>query len=130
MAALLEHLRVRTLDEPSQHWLAVIRAAYAAEHQRGGGMSGWFMGSNDKPVECLQADFDSMNHIVKVWVPGVRNAAWNPLGVRFFTDPTQESDRRFYGVLTLASDDETYVGYDKNWMQVLVYHRVDEKEKV
>jgi hypothetical protein len=129
LAALLDHLKVRAEDKDAQRWLALIQGAYDVA-QVPGGMSGWGNRNDSQNIEVLQAEFDEDSHMTKVWEPGVRNAVWNPLGIRFFTSPTEWSERRFMGIYTLASSPSVYVGYNKDWKQIIVYHLVDEKEKV
>jgi hypothetical protein len=128
--ALVIHLQARALNEKAQHWLTVLREAYSAEPQQRGGMSAWFNDHDSENVEVMQVTFDHRSNPTNVWTPGVRNAVWTPMGVRFFDAPTSHSDRRYVGIHTLAASETTYVGYDKAWMQVLIYHLVDEKQKV
>lgn len=130
LAALLDHLTVRTDDKDAQRWLTLIRGAYDVRPQVPGGMSGWGNAVDSQNVETLQAEFDEDHHMTRVWEPGVRNAVWNPLGIRFHTTPTEWSERRFMGIYTLASSPDVYVGYNKDWKQILIYHKVDEGEKV
>jgi hypothetical protein len=122
--AVVEHLRVRADNAEAQRWLALIRGARYGE-QLAGGLSGWANKNDSQWVETLQAEFDNEQHMRKMWMPGTRNAVWNPFGIRFFQDLTSASDRLFRGVLTLGSNDTTYVGYDRNNWQVMVYHVVE-----
>lgn len=112
-------------DDESLRWVAMMKEAMYGK-QTAGGLSGWANMNDSKDVETLQADFDPVwgEKLGKVWTPGIRNAVWNPFGVRFFTDPTRNSDRRFHGVHTVASHDDIYVGWDSQNFQVVVYHLV------
>lgn len=128
--ALVDHLQVREEDKDAQHWVRLIKAAFNAHPQHPGGMSGWASDNDSRDVEALQATFDSDHHMTRIWEPGVRNCVWNPIGIRFFTGPEDWSESRYRGVYTLAADSQTYVGYNKEWQNILVYHVVDEVGKV
>ena len=130
MQALLAYFDEHPLLVDGPHWYALIRWAFLAKKQVGG-LNGWARTNDGQQVECLQVHFDEADHINKVWEPGPRQMRWNPLGMRFFTDPTRHSDRRFNGMNTLASTEDVYVGYDKHFLQIVVFHKVDhEDEKV
>jgi hypothetical protein len=128
--ALLDHLHVRAEDKDSQRWYALIKAAFNVRPQRPGGMSGWVSDNDSTDVETLEAIFNSEHRMLKVWEDGVRHAVWNPDGVRFFTGSREFVENRFKGIYTLASSDQTYVGYSLDWKHILVYHVVDEDGKV
>lgn len=110
--------------DPSQaHWLELIRGAYYSK-QHAGGLSGWARAHNEEDLETLQASFLNMDDkpvMHKLWFPGSRNMVWNPFGVKFYSDPTMASDRRFRGVVTLAATDDVYVGFVKEFLQIVVY---------
>lgn len=130
--AALEHLRARSLNGPSMYWLALIEECMRG-HDMEGGLSNWGSINDSCPVETLQFSFDTQgapDRITNVWLPGIRTAVWNPNGVRFHMNQDEYSTRRYFGVLTVGSKEQTYVGYDRQMHQVLVYHRVDEPEKV
>ncbi len=129
LARLVAFLRSQPEDVEAQRWFDLIKTARVSP-QMSGGLRGWSRTNDSKDVETLQANFDLLGHLGRVWVPGARKAVWNPFGIKFYSDPTQISDRRFDGMLTVGSIQSTYVGFDRHLQQVVVYHTVDETEKV
>jgi len=123
---LLAQLEARKINGPAGQWLDLIRAAYAARPQHPGGMSGWSSDNDSKNVDTLQVQFNQYDQPTNVWVPGPRNMIWDRYGVRFFAVDPEQSDRKFSGVYTLAASDDTYIGYAKDFGQIIVYHTVDE----
>lgn len=121
---LLAQLEERKVNGPAGQWLDLIKDAYAARPQHPGGMSGWSSDNDSKNVDTYQVDFDEWDRPMNVWVPGRRNMVWNPFGVRFFASDPERSERRFSGVYTLASSDDTYIGYVRDFGQIIVYHTV------
>jgi hypothetical protein len=125
MRQLIAYLREHEDDADSRRWLDMIKGAMYGK-QSPGGLSGWVNRNDSQNVETLQAQFNPANGAMfRVTYPGVRNAVWTPFGIRFFTDPTQQSDRVFHGVLTVASHDDVYVGWDRNIDQMIAYHLVE-----
>jgi len=123
--SLLAQLEARKTNGPAGAWLDLIRAAYAARPQHPGGLSGWTSDNDSKNVDTLQVDFDERDQPRNLWVPGSRNMHWNPLGARFLAVDPAASERRFSGVYTLASSDDTYIGYAKDFGQIIVFHTVE-----
>ena len=127
--ALLKHLREREQNGPAMQWLGLIEDAYQAQPQHPGGMSGWANENDSKNIDTLQVEFDRDDTLAQVWFPGSRNMVWHRSGVTFYAGDTH-SERPFGGVHTLASSDDTYIGYVKGFGQIIVYHTVDDTEKV
>lgn len=123
VAKLLDHLEKNDLNGPAMQWLDLIRAAYAHRPQHPGGMSGWASANDSRDVDTLQVEFDKENALTQVWFPGVRNMVWNGTGVTFWHGDNH-SERRFGAVYTLASSSDTYVGYARDFGQIIVYHTV------
>lgn len=128
--ALIRYLREQDSYE-AHRWLTLVRASFRSGHSDiRGAMSGWFKVHNHAQVEVLQAEFDSANHVSRLWMPGSRRADWNPMGVRFYAADNKYSDRRFRGVVMISLAEDTFVGFDRDFLQVLVFHVVDEPRKV
>jgi hypothetical protein len=121
---LLAHLQRNELNGPSQQWLGLIRAAYAARPQHPGGMKGWAEVNDTKDVDTLQVEFDkNTGALSQVWFPGVRNVAAHGTGITFYQGD-KHSERRYGAVYTLASSRDTYIGYARDFGQIIVYHTV------
>jgi hypothetical protein len=127
--ALLAALRARETDEVAQRWVALIRGAYAAP-QVSGGMRGWVSANNRKQIESLQAMFDKHDRVDRLVYPGPRTMVFNPFGVKFHAEDKPVIDHRFNRIRSVAQSEDTFVGYSANYLRVLVYHRVDEPQKV
>jgi hypothetical protein len=127
LRVLAGYLRMRSITNPqAERWGGLIHEAQMGK--QAGSMGTWIHAHHQQKVEILQAEFDFVEgtQLMRVWIPGERTVAWNPFGVRFFEDPTQDSDRQFHGVITVASTDEMYVGWDSQHFQVFAYHLVPE----
>lgn len=126
--ALIEDLRERH-QEDAQTWLHRIRSAFTTPQVRGG-MSDWGSEHDSMFIESMWASFDTDDALTKLGEYGPSRMVWNPFGLQFFTTATEGAQRRFRGVVTLATTEDTYVGYDKDFLMILVYHQVDEPQKV
>ena len=127
---LIHYLSERNQPDASR-WLDLIRNAYI-NPQIAGSMSDWAKRFNHQDVEALQANFDESDAMTRVWRPGVRNMVWNPMGVKFHTADGPPSDRRFNRLVTVAATQEVFIGYAKDFLQIVVYHpvTVDAAQKV
>jgi hypothetical protein len=123
METLLSRLEHNQLNGPSMQWLGLIRGAYAQRPQHPGGMKGWAEANDTKDVDTLQVEFDQDNALKQVWFPGVRNMAAHGTGVIFYQGD-KHSERRYGAVYTLASSRDTYIGYVRDFGQIIVYHTV------
>ena len=129
MHALIENLRSNTTSAEAARWLDLVRNSFVHPQTRGG-MKGWTLSHNEQEVETLQATFDHENKITRLWTPGRRKMVWNPFGVKFHTDNTDPSSRPFRGTVTLAQTEDVYIGYADDFLQIVVYHAVDDARKV
>jgi hypothetical protein len=126
LRALVEHLRARWENPEAMRWAGMIREALMSE-QFPGGLSGWADHNDSKRIEVLQGEFDRENHLLHARTPGAKVAIWNPMGIQFFSGDDR-TDRKFRGVLTLGSSPTIYLGYDRTFGYVLVYHVVEDAE--
>jgi hypothetical protein len=127
LRVLAGYLRMRAVNNPeAERWATLITEAQHGK-QLAGGLSGWAERNDSNNVEILQAEFDFVEgrRLMRVWTPGVHNAVWNPFGIQFFSEPTRETDQKFHGVVTVASHEDIYVGWDTKNFQVVVYHLVE-----
>jgi len=122
VAALVDHLVRREHNGPAMQWLGRIRAAYESRPQHPGGMSGWANDNDTHEVETMRADFDERDLLANIGFTGPRTMRWNPFGIQF--DDPMHSTRKFSGVYTLAASDATYIGFVKDFGQIIVYHTV------
>lgn len=129
--SLIKYLREKEGAPEADRWLSLVRSCFrAGRTEIRGGMSGWFKVHDQAKVEALQATFDTNGVLVDLQLLGERTAAWNPMGVRFFVNMDEWSNRRFRGVMLVALSEDTFVGYDRDFLQVLAYHSVGEARKV
>ena len=123
VANLLAHLERNDVNGPAMQWLDLIRGAYAQRPQHPGGIQGWAQDHDTEDVDTLQVEFAKDHTLSQVWFPGVRNVAAHGTGITFYQGD-RHSERRYRGVYTLASSDDTYIGYARDFGQIIVYHQV------
>jgi hypothetical protein len=124
MDTLLTQLEDRKVNGPAGQWLDLIRAAYAKRPQHPGGIRGWAEAHDTEDVDTFQVEFDKQNLPTQVWFPGVRNLAAHGTGITFYQGD-KHSERRYGAVYTLASSEDTYIGYAKDFGQIIVLHAVE-----
>lgn len=129
MHALIERLRSDATNAEAARWLDLVRNTFVHPQMKGG-MKGWTLAHNEQEVETLQATFDDENIITRLWTPGRRKIVWNPLGVKFHADNTDPSSRPFQGTVSLAQTEDMFIGYSEGFLQIVVYHAVDDERKV
>lgn len=128
--ALLHQLQANTNHEEAERWITLIRTAFV-HPQLKGGMRAWCREHTTQSVETLQATYNEDGDVVKLWAPGKRKMVSDMYGVKFFNaDAEPGSTRRFPGNVTLATTEDVYVGFNHAFLQVFVYHVVDEERKV
>lgn len=125
MRVLVGYLRTRLGNPEAGRWEGLIHDAQFGK-QSAGGLKSWARTHNKQKVEVLQAEFDFAEgkQLLHVWTPGVHQVDWNPFGIRFFDEPTRETDQPFDGVHTVGSREDIYVGWDSKNYQVIAYHLV------
>jgi hypothetical protein len=128
---LIEQLHANTNQAEAERWITLIRTAFT-HPQNMGGMRLWCREHHEYQIETLQATYDEDGIVRKLWVPGVRKMTSDPYGVRFLAPGSAEpgSIRRFPGNVTLATTEAVFVGYNREFLQVFVYHSVDGEQKV
>ena len=127
---LLQQLQNQTSREEAERWVELIRTAFVTP-QSGGGMRDWCQMHTGQNIEALQANYDPEGNLRSVKVEARRKMQSNPIGVRFYSDEDQESgDVRYYGIVTLATTEDTYVGYHDGFLKIVVYHPVDDQRTV
>lgn len=110
-------------DTNAQRWLALLRPALT-KPQSQGTLKAWASKHNGEEVETLQANFDDEHHLLRTWEPGIRTMDWNPYGVKFRVQGELVSERRFRRLWTLTATDEVFIGYDRDFLQIIAYHPV------
>ena len=122
---LIEQLHANTNQQEAERWIDLIRTAFT-HPQKMGGMRLWCKDHHGNQVETLQATYDEDGTVRKLWVPGTRKMTSDPYGVRFLAEGSPEpgSLRRFPGNVTLATTEDVFVGYNHDFLQVFVYHKV------
>lgn len=116
---------LRTIE--AGRWLGIIVAAPYGVEVEDGGIKGWARFQDKKTVETLTAEFDDDGLVTKVWQPGIRHLASNPFGVRMRMNDElhgEFEEVRYLGITTLASSVTTWIGFERKFKQVLVYHLV------
>lgn len=117
-------------DPNAERWLALLRPALT-KPQSHGTLKAWASKHNREETETLQATFDAEHHLLKMWEPGIRTMSWNPLGVKFLVQGEPVSERRYRRLWTLTATDLVFIGYDRDFLQIVAYHPlVSEPQKV
>lgn len=120
VGALLNHVTRRADDPVSQFWNSQIRDVVFTG--RVSGMKGWLHARDGRSIDTLQGVVDRLSGDVRsVWSPGPRLVTVSASMVTFTSETYDWSERAFAGIIAIASGDTSWVGYDADFRQVIVY---------